>query len=122
MGNSSVLKSGWNHSNRAGAGLLRPAFVGVDHRAAGAVDDPRTERRGIVAQYFMPAEEFGDLGQVYRHRIGHVRHLHVDGLRSRGKSSVLVAVGTAQAVRIVDAEPVEQRMIHPVELDPPVTQ
>ena len=49
MGNSSVLKSGWNHSNRAGAGLLRPAFVGVDHRAAGAVDDPRTERRGIVA-------------------------------------------------------------------------
>lgn len=41
------------------------------HRTAGAVDDPRTER-GIIAQDFVAAEQFGDFGQMVRHRIGHM--------------------------------------------------
>ena len=90
------------------AQLRAPDGVALDQKldalaATVCRDDPRTKRRGIVAQHLVPAEEFGDLGQVYRHRIGHMRHLHVDRLRRPGPGIVIVAVSTAQAVRVVDA-------------------
>lgn len=71
----------------------------------------------------MAAEQFGDLGQVGGHRVGHVRHLPVDRLRHGGfRAVVIVAVGATQAVGVVDAKPVEQRVVDTVKLDLPVAQ
>ena len=107
---------------RSGVRIIEP-LVGIDHRAAGAVHDPRPEPCGIVAQHLMSAEEFSNLRQVGGHRVGYGRHLLEDGLRlARRTVVVLVAVGAAKAVPAIDTESLEQRVVHAVELHPAVAQ
>ena len=50
--------------------LQRLAFVAVDKRAAGAVEDEGTSAAGVAFQDLVAAEELGGLREIAAHRIG----------------------------------------------------